>query len=207
MSAAGALIAATADPITYGGAPATPQEPVQRKGSRSTESFNEKDAHPAVDHETMLAKDTEDVEAARTRRQDIYRKVRGRVPVLHATNLNANTTAPPFHPGCDRAAHPRLVDQRDNSEGNPASVDRPDPLCLVLHSVRRVVGALPALPRLTQGIQCHRLPVHSYLRRFKARRGGLDAAYPGAMVQAILPHPAYDWLVVSPRDCFWFGVW
>ncbi|KAJ7124936.1 Na+ dependent nucleoside transporter C-terminus-domain-containing protein [Mycena epipterygia] len=68
---------ATSEPTpTYDGSSAIAQEPVQRKGSRSTASFNEKEAHPVADHEMMLAKDTEDVEAARTRRQNLYHKGR-----------------------------------------------------------------------------------------------------------------------------------
>ncbi|KAJ7928597.1 Na+ dependent nucleoside transporter C-terminus-domain-containing protein [Mycena leptocephala] len=74
MAAAGPQIVATQDPISYGGAPAL-AEPVQRKGSRSTESLNEKESHP-VDHEAILAKDTEDVEAARSRRQNLMHKFR-----------------------------------------------------------------------------------------------------------------------------------
>jgi hypothetical protein len=81
MAAAGPQIVATQDPISYGGAPAL-AEPVQRKGSRSTESLNEKESHP-VDHEAILAKDTEDVEAARSRRQNLMHKVSlGRVPSI-----------------------------------------------------------------------------------------------------------------------------
>ncbi|KAJ7497101.1 Na+ dependent nucleoside transporter C-terminus-domain-containing protein [Mycena latifolia] len=75
MAAAGAQIAATQDPTTPVASPAISQEPVQRKTTRSTGSYNEKEAHP-VDHEAVLAKDTEDVEAARTRRENMYSKFR-----------------------------------------------------------------------------------------------------------------------------------
>ncbi|KAJ7874704.1 Na+ dependent nucleoside transporter C-terminus-domain-containing protein [Mycena olivaceomarginata] len=57
-------------------APAISNEPVQRKGSRSTESFHEKQANPAVDHEAVLAKDSEEVEEDRTRRQNLMHKLR-----------------------------------------------------------------------------------------------------------------------------------
>ncbi|KAJ7782883.1 Na+ dependent nucleoside transporter C-terminus-domain-containing protein [Mycena metata] len=70
-----AYSAASADPVAYEAAPVT-SEPVQRKGSRSTASLNEKQVHPVTDHENMLAKDTEEVEAARTRRQETYHKLR-----------------------------------------------------------------------------------------------------------------------------------
>ncbi|KAJ7647519.1 Na+ dependent nucleoside transporter C-terminus-domain-containing protein [Roridomyces roridus] len=51
--------------------------PVQRKGSRhSSESFNEKAGHPAVDAEAVLEKDTEEVEADRAARQNLMRKYR-----------------------------------------------------------------------------------------------------------------------------------
>ncbi|KAJ6497866.1 Na+ dependent nucleoside transporter C-terminus-domain-containing protein [Mycena sanguinolenta] len=56
--------------------PVISNEPVQRKGSRSTQSLNEKEAQPAVDHEAILAKDSEEVEAARTRRQNLGHKLR-----------------------------------------------------------------------------------------------------------------------------------
>ncbi|KAJ7755724.1 Na+ dependent nucleoside transporter C-terminus-domain-containing protein [Mycena maculata] len=65
---------ATQEPATYGG---ISQEPVQRKGSRSSgESYNEKKSHLPVDHEMMLAKDTEEAEEARTARQSLYNKLR-----------------------------------------------------------------------------------------------------------------------------------
>ncbi|KAJ7078885.1 Na+ dependent nucleoside transporter C-terminus-domain-containing protein [Mycena belliarum] len=70
MAAAGVPVPATHEP-----AGPISQEPVQRKSSRSTASFNEKEAVP-VDHDAVLARDTEDVEAARTRRDTAYSKAR-----------------------------------------------------------------------------------------------------------------------------------
>jgi CNT family concentrative nucleoside transporter len=51
------------------------QQAVQRKVTQSSESFiGEK--HHTVDPEILLAKDTEEVEAARTRRHDFYCRFR-----------------------------------------------------------------------------------------------------------------------------------
>ncbi|KAJ6532628.1 hypothetical protein B0H19DRAFT_1081661 [Mycena capillaripes] len=54
-----AQISETADPVDYGGAPTIVQEPGHSQ-RRSTQSFDKKQAHRAIDQE-MLTKDTEDV--------------------------------------------------------------------------------------------------------------------------------------------------
>jgi hypothetical protein len=135
MAAAGAHIAATQDPITYGGSPAISQEPVQRKASHSTGSYNEKDEKEAhvVDHENILAKDTEDVEAARTRRENMYHKVRFMLSC--ALNRAQHALVATIHSGWACPPHSRLVDQFNDLEGHPAQMDCPDPFRLVLYLV------------------------------------------------------------------------
>jgi hypothetical protein len=76
-------------------APAISNEPVQRKGSRSTESFHEKQANPAVDHEAVLAKDSEEVEEDRTRRQNLMHKVG--IPVVCPISSNNVQTPSSAH--------------------------------------------------------------------------------------------------------------
>ncbi|KAJ6550124.1 Na+ dependent nucleoside transporter C-terminus-domain-containing protein [Mycena capillaripes] len=70
---AGAQISETADPANYGGVPIIDQESGHSQ-RRSTQSFDEKQAHQVVDQETMLTKDTEDVSTTPTRDGDLAHK-------------------------------------------------------------------------------------------------------------------------------------
>ncbi|KAF7298166.1 hypothetical protein HMN09_01038400 [Mycena chlorophos] len=65
------------EPVTTGTTSAIATEPVQRKSSRSMESLDEKQADVPTDPEALvLAKDSEETEAARARRNNLYRKLR-----------------------------------------------------------------------------------------------------------------------------------